>query len=55
MINNDVFFSRELAQLMTTLHLDMEERRKCIEEASKAKDFESFVKDINEGKVSFSK
>ena len=29
-------------------------RRKCIEEASKAKDFKSFVKDFNEGKISFS-
>tara|TARA_R100000657_G_scaffold6031_1_gene3977 strand:- start:70 stop:234 length:165 start_codon:yes stop_codon:yes gene_type:complete len=52
---DDPFFSRELAQLMTTLHLDMKERRKCIEEASKAKDFKSFVKNINEGKVTFNK
>ena len=50
---DDPFFSRKLAQLMTTLHLDIKERRKCIEEASKAKDFESFVEDINENKISF--
>ena len=53
MIDNDIFFSRDLAKLMTTLHLDTKQRRKCIEEASKAKDFESFVKDFNDGKISF--
>ncbi len=46
--------SRDLAQMMTSLNLDIEERRKFIEAAGKAKDFQSFVKDINEGKISFS-
>tara|TARA_R100000687_G_C6307908_1_gene99055 strand:- start:255 stop:422 length:168 start_codon:yes stop_codon:yes gene_type:complete len=55
MIDNDIFFSRDLAKFMTTLHLNIKERRKCIEEASKAKDFKSFVKNINEGKVTFNK
>ena len=47
--------SRDLAQIMTSLNLDIEERRKFIEAAGKAKDFKSFVKDVNEGKISFSK
>ena len=46
--------SRDLAQIMTSLNLDIEERRKFIEAACKAKDFQSFVKDINEGKILFS-
>ena len=46
--------SRDLAQKMTSLNLDIEESRKYIEAAGKAKDFQSFVKDINEGKILFS-
>ena len=46
--------SRDLAQIMTSLNLDIEERRKFIEAAGNAKDFQSFVKDINEGKILFS-
>jgi len=45
--------SRDLAQIMTSLNLDIEERRKFIDAAGKAKDFKSFVKDVNEGKISF--
>jgi len=55
MIDNDIFFSRDLAKFMTTLHLNIKERRKCIEEASKAKDFKSFVKNFNDGKITFDK
>ena len=33
--------SRDLAQIMTSLNLDIEERRKFIEAAGKAKDFQS--------------
>ena len=46
--------SRDLAQMMTSLNLDIEERRKFIEAACKAKDFKSFVEDINNVKISFS-
>ena len=45
--------SRDLAQMMTSLNLDIEERRKFIEAAGKAKDFKSFVEDFNDGKISF--
>ena len=47
--------SRDLAQMMTSLNLDIEERRKFIEAAGKAKDFKSFVKDFNDGKITFDK
>ena len=39
--------SRDLAQMMTSLNLDIEARRKFIEAAGKADDFVSFVKDVN--------
>ncbi len=39
--------------MMTSLNLDIEERRKFIEAAGKADDFKSFVKDVNNGKISF--
>ena len=45
--------SRDLAQMMTSLNLDIEARRKFIEAAGKADDFVSFVKDVNNGKISF--
>ena len=44
--------SRDLAQMMTSLNLDNEEREKFIKAAGQAKDFKSFVKDFNEGKIS---
>ena len=46
--------SRDLAQMMTSLNLDNEEREKFIKAAGQAKDFISFVKDLNEGNLSFS-
>ena len=46
--------SRDLAHLMNTLRLSIENQVKFIREAGMAKDMKSFVKDINEGKVSFS-
>tara|TARA_R100000152_G_C6623533_1_gene73451 strand:- start:65 stop:232 length:168 start_codon:yes stop_codon:yes gene_type:complete len=47
--------SRDLAALMNTLHLSIDNQVKFIKEAGMAKDMKSFVKDINDGKISFPK
>ena len=47
--------SRDLAALMNTLHLSIDNQVKFIKEAGMAKDIKSLVKDINDGKISFTK
>jgi len=47
--------SRDLAALMNTLHLSIDNQVKFIKEAGIAKDVKSLVKDINDGKITFDK
>jgi hypothetical protein len=47
--------SRDLGKLMNTLNLSIDEQHEFVQKAGEAKDFISFVKDLNKGKISFSK
>ena len=45
--------SRDLGKLMNTLNLSIDEQHEFVQKAGEAKDFISFVKDLNTGKISF--
>lgn len=44
--------SRDLGKLMNKLNLSIDEQHEFVQKAGQAKDFKSFVKDFNEGKIS---
>ena len=45
--------SRRLGKLMNTMNVPVAYQEEFLKEAFKAKDMDSFVKDINAGKISF--
>ena len=51
---DDTQNSSDLGKLMNKLNLSIDEQHQFVQKAGEAKDFISFVKDLNEGKISFS-